>query len=200
MSYKLDTTAARQADRKQGRIEDIGAYVGHFVRAEDITAKTGTKGIEFEFESDDGGTLVASIWTINAKGDQIFGFRQLQALMTCLGLREINEKTMKVEKYDRDARARIEVEAVCFPELMDKPIGIFVETEGYMKNDGSVGSSAKIAAFFRTDKFMASEILDRAKEAMQYEKTLSSLRHRPLKGTRPAPVTTADIEDDDIPF
>jgi hypothetical protein len=54
-SYTRDDNLAVQPETNVGgRIETSGAYVGHFTQAKERTAKTGTKGIEFNFEAEDG--------------------------------------------------------------------------------------------------------------------------------------------------
>ena len=49
--YALDPTAAKKADQTGSRINEIGKYVGKFTQAEDIVARTGTKGIAMRFEA-----------------------------------------------------------------------------------------------------------------------------------------------------
>lgn len=211
--YALDTNAARQADERSGRINEIGKYVGTFSRAEDVTSAKGTRGIEFAFETDDRLSVNFSLWTMNKAGEFLFGFKQLQALMACLRVRNIEPSRAVVKKWDRDTSSVVEVEADVFKELMSKKIGILFETEDYQKNDGSIGTKAVPAGFFdpATD-LMASEILDRKVQPVQLAKVVQSLRHRPLKkqaaasqgGSRLPQGNPSgggfDDMDDDIPF
>lgn len=211
MGYSLDTNAAKQADQRGGYINEIGAYVGKFTRAEEVTAKTGTMGVAFTFVSDTGARCDFTLYTEKPDGTQLLGYQQINALMACLSLRNIEPRDGKVKRWDRDAREEYEETATLFPDLMNKPIGVMLETQDYEKRDGSTGTGMQLAAFFRPDDlFMASEILTRASQAVQYEKTLAGLRHRPLKNAlrRDAAMSTQapsgggsfNDMDDDIPF
>jgi hypothetical protein len=54
-TYTRDDQLAVQPEATfGGRIETSGAYIGRLTMAKERTAKTGTRGIEFTFESDDG--------------------------------------------------------------------------------------------------------------------------------------------------
>ncbi|MBJ9895261.1 hypothetical protein [Burkholderia cenocepacia] len=211
--YALDTNAARQADERNGRISEIGKYIGTFSRAEDVTSKKGTRGIDFAFETDDRLSANFSLWTMNAAGESLFGFKQLQALMACLRVRNIAPGRAVVKKWDHTSSSVIEVEADVFKDLMGKKIGILFETEDYEKTDGSIGTKVVPAAFFDpTTELMAGEILDRKVQPAQLAKVVQSLRHRPLKkrgsvaqgNTRPTQGNSSaggfDDMDDDIPF
>lgn len=211
--YALDTNAARQADERSGRINEIGKFIGTFSRAEDVTSTKGTRGIDFAFETDDRLSANFSLWTLNAQGESLFGFKQLQAMMACMRVRNIEPTRAVVKKWDRNSSSMVEVEAEVFKELMSKKIGILFETEDYEKNDGSIGTKVVPAAFFDpTTELMAAEILDRKVQPTQLAKVVQSLRHRPLKKRPGAPASTArqpqgsapaggfDDMDDDIPF
>lgn len=218
MSYSLDAQQARAGDQRGGYISEIGAYTGKFTRAEEVVATSGTKGVSFTFQADDGQKCDVSLYTVKSDGTQLLGYSVIMALMACLNLRDIKPQNGRVKKYDRDAQREEVVEAVLFPELMNKPIGVFLETEEFEKKDGSVGTSMKIAGFYQAGThFTATEILDRATKAERFEKMLAGLRHRPLRrprSTGTAPYASsghparqaasggsgvADM-DDDIPF
>ncbi|HDR9048799.1 hypothetical protein QZM42_33570 [Burkholderia vietnamiensis] len=211
--YALDTNAARQADERSGRINEIGKFIGTFSRAEDVTSTKGTRGIDFAFETDDRLSANFSLWTLNAQGESLFGFKQLQAMMACMRVRNIEPVRAVVKKWDRNSSSMVEVEAAVFKELMSKKIGILFETEDYEKNDGSIGTKVVPAAFFDpATELMAAEILDRKVQPLQLAKVVQSLRHRPLKKRNGSPQATSrqsqdnassggfDEMDDDIPF
>jgi hypothetical protein len=71
-SYTRDDQLAVQPETNVGgRIETSGAYVGHFTLAKEKTAKTGTKGIEFNFECEDGRVArYLSLWLTRANGEK----------------------------------------------------------------------------------------------------------------------------------
>ncbi len=208
--YALDTTAARKADNTGGAIKELGKYIGRITQAEDITATTGTRGIAFNFESSTGQKARVRIYTQKASGEQLMGYETLMALMTCLGLRNIEPKEGMVKYWDNDARAEATKKGRLFPELC-KPIGMLLETEDYEKNDHSIGTRMVLKNVFQVpSELTASEILDRKTVPEQLSRMVAGLRHRPLKGTKPAqaPAPRAasgggsgfDDMDDDIPF
>lgn len=208
--YSLDTQAAKKADQRGGFIKEIGAYVGVFTRAEEVTAQTGTKGVAFTFKSDDGQQCDFTLYTVMPDDTELRGYAQINALMACLSLRSIEPRTGKVRRWDSQSKQEYEDSATLFPDLMGKEIGVMLETRDYERRDGQTGTAIELAAFFRAaDQFMASEILSRATEPAQYVKVLAGLRHRPLKGSARKDATTRSYApsgggfndmDDDIPF
>jgi hypothetical protein len=204
--YNLDPKAARKADQTGNRITEIGKYVGTFTQAEDITASTGTKGVALRFESN-GQTANLSLYTTRANGEQIMGYQALMALMTCMGLRNITPKPGTVKYWDNDAKAEATKQGQVFPDLCNKPIGLLLETEDYQKRDGNMAARMVLAGMFQpSTELTASEILDKKTKPEQLEKMVTRLRHRPLKGAKPAASrhdmddTPPDNFDDSIPF
>ncbi len=180
--YQLDGQAARQADRAGAFINEIGKYVGTFTQAVDVTAKTGTKGIAFQFESD-GQRANLPIYTMRSNGEKIMGFQVLSAIMTCLQLRQISEREGAYKEYDFDAKADVEKRGNVFPDLCNKPIGLLLETEDYLNGNGDPRKRMVITGVFQAStELTASEILDKKTKPEQLEKLVARLRHRPLKG------------------
>jgi hypothetical protein len=218
--YNIDQNAARQGDERGGRITDIGRYVGKFTRAEHVISDAKkTTGVEFAFESDDKQSATFTVWTINGKGEQIFGFKQLQAIMTVLKCRSLATTVKVVKKWDRNSQGIVNVEAEVFADLMDKPVGVLFETEDYEKYEngqpsGKVGTKLVFAGVFDPKtNLTASEILDKKVQPQKLEQNIRTLRHRPLKrvagnggtpaysGHPNAPGNDAGGGyDDDIPF
>lgn len=210
--YTLNTEAAKQADNMFSKIEEKGAYLGIFTRAEKVTSKKGSKGVDFSFKADTGATAdYLTIWTHNGEGKQLQGFNALQAIMTCLKVRELSSVVGEVEKYDNELKQRVKVDVPLFRELMNKPVGLLLHMEQYEKTAGGTAWKPAISAPYAVDGFTASEILNKAKEATTMEKMLSALRDRPLK-TQTAPTSDHGYErtpsndgfdplgGDDIPF
>lgn len=206
--YSLNTTAARQAEERSGRINEIGKFVGTFTRAEDVVSSRDTRGIDFAFETPERQSANFTLWTFNADGKELYGFKQLQSLMTCLRVKEMAPKKAIVRKWDRTAGGMVDVEGLIFEALMNNPIGILFETEEYAKNDGSVGSKVMPAYFFDAkSELTASEILDKKVTPAQLAKLVMTLRHRPLRGKAASAASNAapagaggSVDDDDIPF
>ena len=207
MNYTLDPNAAKQADNLQSRIDEKGCYLGIFTRAEPITSKKGSKGVDFSFRTNTGATAdYLTIWTYNADGKQLSGYNLLMAIMTCLRVKSLQEQQGEVEKYDPDQKKRVSMQAPLFKELMGKEIGLLIHMEEYEKTSGGTAWKPAISAPFDANGFTASEILNQAKEAVALNKMQSALRDRPLKPTdnshAPAAATRGTFDDlgDDIPF
>lgn len=208
--YQLDTQAARKADTTGGMITEIGKYVGTFTQAVDITASTGTKGIALLFQSDAGQKARLSIYTMRDNGEKLMGYQALSAIMTCLGLRTLAPKAGTYTRWNSETKADETVNGQVFPDLCAKPIGVLLETEDYPKSDNSIGTRMVLKGLFQAGtELTASEILDRKTSPEQLPRIVASLRHRPIRGARPAAAATSkpatsgsgfDDMDDDIPF
>lgn len=214
MDFTLDTKAAKAADQTNARITESGKYVGILTRAESLTSKKGSQGVEFSFKADDGSSAdYLSLWTTNAKGEQIGGYKTVMAMLTCLSLRGAKQGPVSVEKYNRDTQQREHVTVQGYPEMMGKDIGLVLQKELYTKNDGGEGERMLIVGCFRAnDEFTASEILDKAKAPEVLTKQLAWLASKPVRDSRnaataqghtpaaaPAAGGFADFSDD-VPF
>lgn len=208
--YKLDPNTARKADQTGRSITDLGKYIGKFTQAVDVTAATGTKGIALTFENTEGQTTRLSLYTKKTDGTELMGLQSLFAIMTCMKLRDIAAPTRaRIKKWDYETKAEVEADALVFPELANKPIGLLLETADYLKKDGSIGTRMEIAGIFEpSGEFTASEILDQKTKPEQLAKLVARLRHRTVKGAKPAQANQGgapagsgfDDMDDDIPF
>lgn len=214
--YQLDVQAARNADTAGATIKEIGKYVGEFVQAKDVVTKKGGRGIEFIFKSQSGQKANLAIYTTGANGERYQGYDALMAIMTCLQLRGIKPAPGKVTRYDFDTKKEVVEDGTVFPDL-HKPIGVLLETEDYEKKDLSIGTRMVLKNVFQpSTELTASEILDKKTQPGMLAKMVEGLRHRPLKGARPAapraedsaggppsghPASSGfDDMDDDIPF
>lgn len=208
MDYTLDPNAAKAADTINARIDKTGKYLGTITRAEPVTSKNGTKGVDFSFKAETGETAdYLTLWTHNTDGKQLQGFNTLNAIMTCLHVRGIKAETGAVEKYDIDLKKRVQVTVPLFKELMGKPVGLLLQMEEYAKTAGGTAWKPTIFAAFSPDEFTASEILAKATKAETLAKMVLTLRDRPLKGSAPAAASPAPHEpgsfsdfEDDCPF
>jgi len=205
--YTLDTEAAKKSDQGSKYISEIGKYVGKFIIAESVVAKKGTKGVKLTFASGDQ-TANISIYTHKADGTAIYGFNLLMAIMTCLKVKVVNESQGNITEYDYDQKKDVTRPASVYLDLMNKDIGLLLETEEWEKEDGSVGVKMTIAMPFEaaTD-FTASEILSKSTTPSMLQSRVEKLKHRPLKQSAKkagAPQSNggklADDFDDDIPF
>lgn len=182
MDYTLDTNAAKNADNLFSRIEEKGRYFGVFTRAEQVTSKKGSKGVDFGFKSETGATAdYLTIWTHNGEGKQLQGFNALMAIMTCLRVKGLKSELGEIEKYDNDQKKKVNVQVPLFKDLMGKKIGLLIHMEEYEKTAGGTSLKPVISAPFDANGFTASEILNQAKEATTLTKMEQGLRDRPLK-------------------
>lgn len=207
MDYTLDTNAAKAADQINNRIDQSGKYLGQFTRAEAVTSTKGTRGVDFSFKADSGPTAdYLTLWTHNTDGKELHGFKVLMAIMTCLRVKGLKSENGEVEKYDRDANARVKSVVPLFKELMGKPIGLLIQMEEYAKTAGGTAWKPSIHAAFDKDEFTAGEILTKAHKPETLEKMVAQLRDRPLKAGQTASTqqssAPAGLNDfsDDIPW
>jgi len=214
MDYTLDTNAAKQADNFSSRIEQAGKYIGLLTRAEPITSKKRSQGVDLSFRTDTGASAdYLTLWTHNGDGKVLQGFNTLMAIMTCLRVKALKAEQGEVEKYDQGQQKRVKVQTPLFKELMNKPLGLLLHMEEYAKNDGSTAWKPAISAAFDKDEFTASEILGKAQKAETLGKMVLALRDRPLKpgAAQPSPGNASHPNapgnggsfsdmDDNIPF
>lgn len=205
--YNLNPDAARDADSGGGRIDQSGAYIGKFTKAEAITSPKGTEGIEFSFEADGGATAdFLTFWTHNKDGEEIFGFKALSALMTCLKARSIKPANGMVEKWNKSSGQKEKHQATIYPDLMNKRIGLVLQREEYTKENGQTGYKMNIYSSYEADTLLtASEILDKASKPERLDKIIATLRDKTQKqqsgNNHQTPSSNFDdFKDDDIPW
>ncbi|TGV07690.1 hypothetical protein E4695_08620 [Alcaligenaceae bacterium 429] len=155
-SYTVDQTAARQANANN-YINESGKYIGNFTMVESIKSRNGTEGVEFSFKSNDGQQAnYLTLWTYNEKGEALYGFKVLNAIMVCAGIQGIAPQTANITDAGGTNRA-----ATIFPEFANRPIGLVLQKEFYIKQNGDEGFKFNILAPFQHhSELMAKEILD----------------------------------------
>jgi hypothetical protein len=225
-SYTRDDQLAVQPETTLfGRIETDGAYVGHFTLAKERTATTGTKGIEFNFEAEDGRTArYLTLWLTRANGDKIENsYGLLSALMVCLNVKNVESTSAMVDEWSVAASMMMPTEAQIFPELMNKPIGVILQREERLW-EGKTFVSMKIAQFYDPgDRRTPAEIMSGSRAGQVVDKYISKRESvvrtdAPSADTYPGSVVStpaataapaaagastgafADISDDDVPF
>ncbi|MGQ9685727.1 MAG: hypothetical protein ACUVT2_05400 [Thiobacillaceae bacterium] len=212
-TYQRDDQLAVQAEgRPGGRIETSGAYTGRFTLAKERTARTGTKGIEFTFESDEGQIArYLTLWVARANGERIeYGYSLLSALMACLGLEAIESKPDTLDEWQADTGQWLPTQVEVFPALMNKPIGILLEREERVW-EGRTQVGMRIVEFFDPrDRRTAAEILNHEREPQALKRLVAGLRESVMRAAAPpasaaatgaaGSVGAVDFADDDIPF
>lgn len=224
-SYLRDEGLALQLEAGVGvKIETSGAYVGHFSLARERVAGTGTRGIEFVFETNEGQIARAlSLWLTRATGERIEYFHGLlSALMVCLGLKQVDSSEATVELWDRDQGGRVATQVEVFAALMNQPIGVVLQREE-REWEGQLQVSMKLVDFFDpADRSTATEILNGSRAGKALDRVLKNLKDRaaspaaprdefqspPLTTTVPVravesrvdPSPDVSFDDSDIPF
>lgn len=213
--YTLDAAAAKQADQTGKFIKETGKYKGRFTKAEALVAGSGTHGIAFTFESEDKQTVNFSLYTIKKDGEKLYGYQTLMALMACMKLRKVSGPvTGTATKYDFDTKQDVQYQAPLLLDLMNKPIGVLLQSCEYAKEKdrvptGEYGWKIEIqGAFEPSSELTASEILNGKTKPELLAHMVSHLADRPLKkktGSKPAASspgysTPDNFSDDDIPF
>ncbi len=210
-SYTRDDQLAVQPETNfGGRIETSGAYIGRLTLAKERTAKTGTRGIEFNFEADDGRVArYLTLWVARANGEKIeYPYSLLSALMTCLDVKKIDSTSEMVDEWNAATGMWAPTEAQIFPELMNKPIGVLLQREE-REWEGKTYVSMKIVQFFDPkDRSTPSEIISGNRSGQALEKMVTNLRETVVRADAPpagaapsgAGGNFAEIDDDDVPF
>ncbi len=210
-TYTRDDQLAVQPEGKfGGKIETSGAYTGRLTLAKERTAKTGTKGLEFTFESDEGQQArYLSLWVERANGDKIdYGYALLSALMTCLGVKAIESTTTTLDEWQADTSQWLPAQVEVFESLMNQPIGLLLQREERVW-EGKTQVSMKIVEFFDPrSRRTPAEILAGESVPQALERLAAGLRESVVRAyTPPAGSSTrspdngfSDIADDDIPF
>lgn len=159
-SYDLNTAAASQADGSY--ISETGKYIGTFTRAEAVSSRNKSDGIEFNFKSNAGLSAdFLSLWTHNDKGEELPSFKTVNAIMTCMRVKAIKPTQGKVEKYNKDTRQREVQEATIYADLMNKPVGVLLQK--VWRSDVPDKYKFEIAGVFEAStELTASEILAKA--------------------------------------
>jgi hypothetical protein len=204
-SYDLNTSAASQADGSY--ITETGKYIGILTRAEAVTSRQGTEGIELAFKSNSGTSAdFLSLWTHNDKGDELPSFKTVNAIMTCLRVKSIKPVLGKVEKYNSETRQREIQEATIYPELMNKSVGLLLQK--VWRADKPDKYKFEVAGVFEAStELTASEILAKATQPVKLGFMVAGLKDKEEKprngassGASSAPASGGADFDDDIPF
>ena len=202
MKITLNSSTVKSAESRTTPIEESGAYVGTLTRAEAVTAKTGSTGVDMSFVSTDNKIAnYLSVWTNKADGTEIFGIGLIMSAMTCLKVKEIFTNTKTIQKWDSSSQCMADFEVELYMSLMDKPIGIVLQKEWQLdfnkelKYDkaGNPMFKFNVLGFFdAVTRLTASEILDGVKVPVALDRKLKSLKDKPLPVGAPKTVAPSD--------
>lgn len=185
-TYQLDPAAAKNANSGGKRISEAGVYVGKIHAAWCETNKNGTEGVFIQFHANTGqeaGPL--ALYTFNKDGKALSGYDALNALMTCVRVKELQPSKGKVTVYDFDSQSDVEKTKDVFPALNGKPIGFLLRLEEYENSGGELKTRLVIAGTFDpATKQMATEILARSKDAVALDRASEWLAKNPVKALK----------------
>lgn len=121
-----------------GYISQTGAYKGKITGAKWAVAQSGAEAIELSFESDNGEKAdYLSIYYKGKDGNAIeFGRNLIQAVMGCAGVTKLSQ-VPNPNGYGFIA-----------PELVGRPVGLFLQKVLYTKQDGSDGFKFQVITPF----------------------------------------------------
>ncbi|NYT76615.1 hypothetical protein H0A71_06395 [Alcaligenaceae bacterium] len=197
-SYTADPAAARQANANN-YIDQSGKYIGDFTLAEAVTSKKGTEGIEFSFKSEDGQQAnYLTLWTYNERGEALYGYKMLSAIMTVMGVKDLQPKQATIK--DKDGNPR---QVVGFPALHNKPVGLVLQKVLYTKNDGKDGYKFNIFAPFQAStELTAKELLDGNTQPKALGGMISTLKDKDERtgGGHSSQASSANGSEPDDPF
>lgn len=175
---KLDTTQAAAADNITAQISEPGKYIGTITRAEKLVSKDkGTQGLGLSFKADNGQTAeYLDLYHTKETGEALSGLKTVNAVMCCAKIKQAEEGTVQVEKWDNVAGARRKMSITGYPALMHKRIGLLLRKKLETDNKGKDRERLEIFGVFDPETEMtASEILSRATEPQKLSAMLDVL-------------------------
>jgi hypothetical protein len=177
MSLSFNANAARKADTFASIIKETGKYEGVITRAEKLDSSNGTAGVGFSFKTAEGATAnYLDVYTVKKDGETLFGANIVQAVLGCLGLKEVAEGEITFDKWTKD-QGIVATKAIGYPSLMGKKIGFLLQRtlETHSKTGEDV-DRVNIAAVFQAGTGLtSSEILDGVTKGTKTEQRLKAL-------------------------
>jgi len=166
--FTFDEGAAKSADSK-GSI-DTGVYKAKIDTASLTVASTGTKGIDFSFELEDGRkALVYGMYYEKADGSKLMDNDKINSLLGILGIKSLStyQKTIDV----KDGKKIVEA----IKELDQKQIMVALNVEHDIYN-GEERNKLRIYGFFNKDGFSYSELVAKVDEPKKIEYVRKNLK------------------------
>lgn len=209
----LDPKAATDASKGSNRISRSGTYPGKITAAWGGTNKNKNEFVGLVWKGDNGDQLQQDVYIFAANGQQLSGFGIVQALMTCVRVRELKATRGQCTRYDFELRDDVTIMEDIYADLVDKPVGLIVQ----MVEDeyqGKVSQKPDIRGWYElSTNMVAAEILGHAKEARTLDSQRAWLEANPVYRKKPkaqaatvsspvsGPATAGGGHDfDDVPF
>ena len=180
--FSYNAKEAAEGSVMGARMES-GAYFGMITHCQHIVAsKKGTEGIMIEFEASTGQKTTL----------RIFYIKQIQAISHCIGFhQDLQPMSGQVKEYNQQTGKLEEKPGYVYPQLVNQPIGMVLQGEEYIKNDGNVGWRMSLAApFDHHSRRTAREMLENVQQPRDVEQLLKSIQamdaqKKPLKPKKP---------------
>lgn len=208
MDLKLSSEHAKQADNIVSAIKETGKYIGVITRAESLVSRDkGTKGLGLSFKADNGQTAdYLDIYHTKGDGSELSGLKTVNAILCCTRTQEAKAGKIKVEKWDADAKARVEVTVDGYPQLMGKRIGFLLQKALETDQNGRTREKVQIFGVFAADtELTASEMYAKKTTPERLNAMFDALMARPVRDNRTHAARKAsaaaggDFDDRDIP-
>lgn len=189
--YELDRERAIQGSGSVlQRISKTGAYKGIFTKAKAIVADKGSLGIEFDFEAVDGSIAkFMKLWTFNKSLEIIHGQNKLNAIMTCMRVHKLKPAKRMIKDYDLSQGKEVETMAVLYPDLMNTPIGLFLQSEEYITNAGNISYQMNIFSAFNAQTMQTASEMWNKQQPTEIEKFVETVKDKKLSPTLAQPTT-----------
>jgi hypothetical protein len=187
MGLQLNTAEARKADNFASVIKESGKYVGVITRAEKLLSKNKVEGLGLSFKADDGATAnYLDLYTVKPDGEKLRGYNIVQALMVCLRLKAVDEGQITFDKWDNEARKLVQTNALGYPVMMGKRIGLILQKE--LQTNQNTGEDVEriniLAVFDPSNGLVASEILDGKTKGERLDGLVKMIQSNPVRDTR----------------
>jgi hypothetical protein len=181
----LNPNSAKAADVINSAIKVSGKYIGTITRAEALKSKNGNEGVGISFKTDGGETAdYLDLYIGETDGKSWGGNNTVNAILCCLKLKQAPTGKVKIERWDADAKARVEVVVDGFPDIQGKKIGFLLKQE-LTTYKGKDQTKLNIFGVFNAEsELTASEILAQATKPEKLAKMVQSLSANPVKDTR----------------
>lgn len=169
---------------KGGRIEKTGKYIGVFEHVYQITSKSGSKAIHFDFVSNQGESNSFDIYYWSAKSGENIDFAMSiiqEQIMNILRVNQLKEKPNTiVQVYDFASGNMVDKSVVSYPGLENKSVGIVFQETVYKRqtpkeNGEKFGSQFIPVKYFDAATGKTAYELVNKKEPEELEKYLAKL-------------------------
>ena len=146
--FTLNAAEAKAGSGGSSRIDTTGKYKGKIKFAKYWESDGGAKFTTINFEEDSGQTTSIRICTHSKAGDPTYGYKQVQAIMACLKVRNLTPEKHMVDDYDFDASQVQSMERTIFNEMTGAKIGFALYRHDQTNNNSKDIFTMDIAAPF----------------------------------------------------